>query len=138
MRSMLSEPVPAFSPAIPPQRAVPFLPVRSCSLWRNLLPGPPLSRTGSIWVLLGRQKEADGGSHFIRRKALAASGIFPGVHVDHLYGLWLGSRNERIVVQQQKRGSSSLRKSGLAFSKMRPAKINVLLGRCNQPDTSKA
>jgi len=52
MRSMLSEPVPAFSPAIPPQRAVPFLPVRSCSLWRNLLPGPPLSRTGSIWVLL--------------------------------------------------------------------------------------
>jgi hypothetical protein len=54
MRSMLSEPVPAFSPAIPPQRAVPFLPVRSCSLWRNLLPGPRLSRTGSIWVLLER------------------------------------------------------------------------------------
>jgi hypothetical protein len=38
----------------------------------------------------------------VERKSLA-SGIFPGVHVNHLYGLWLGSRNERIVVQQQKR-----------------------------------
>src|SRR5215469_15393144 len=38
----------------------------------------------------------------VERKTLA-SGIFPGVHVNHLYGLWLGSRNERIVVQQQNR-----------------------------------
>jgi len=32
-----------------------------------------------------------------------ASRIFPGAHVDHLYGLWLGPRNEGIVVQQQNR-----------------------------------
>src|SRR5215469_1411226 len=38
----------------------------------------------------------------VERKTLA-SGIFPCVHVNHLYGLWLGSRNERIVVQQQNR-----------------------------------
>ena len=28
---------------------------------------------------------------------------FSGIHVNHLYGLWSGSRNERIVVQQQNR-----------------------------------
>src|SRR5215470_12430701 len=39
---------------------------------------------------------------YVERKTLA-SGIFAGVHVNHLYGLWLGSRNERIVVQQQNR-----------------------------------
>jgi hypothetical protein len=39
---------------------------------------------------------------YVERKTLT-SGIFPGVHVNHLYGLWLGSRNERIVVQQQNR-----------------------------------
>ena len=39
---------------------------------------------------------------YVERKTLA-SGIFPGVHVNHLDGLWLGSRNERIVVQQQNR-----------------------------------
>jgi FCD domain len=39
---------------------------------------------------------------YVERKTLA-SGIFSGVHVNHLYGLWLGSRNERIVVQQQNR-----------------------------------
>ena len=39
---------------------------------------------------------------YVERKTLA-SGIFSGIHVNHLYGLWLGSRNERIVVQQQSR-----------------------------------
>jgi hypothetical protein len=38
----------------------------------------------------------------VERKALA-SGIFPSIHVNHLDGLWLGSQNERIVVQQQNR-----------------------------------
>src|SRR5215469_152765 len=37
---------------------------------------------------------------YLERKTLVP-GIFPGVHVDHLDGLWLESRNERIVVQQQ-------------------------------------
>ena len=39
---------------------------------------------------------------YVERKTLA-SGIFSGIHVNHLYGLWIGSRNERIVVQQQSR-----------------------------------
>ena len=43
-----------------------------------------------------------GSRAYVERKTLA-SGIFPGVHVNHLDGLWLGSRNERIVVQQQNR-----------------------------------
>src|ERR1700747_362133 len=38
----------------------------------------------------------------VERKSLG-SGILAGVHVDHLYALRLGSRNERIVVQQKRR-----------------------------------
>src|SRR5271166_2239602 len=36
------------------------------------------------------------------RKTLA-SGIFSSIHVNHLYGVWLGPWNECIVVQQQGR-----------------------------------
>ena len=53
-------------------------------------------RAGSITRLTFGKAKPD-----LRREEDPRFRIFSGIHVNHLYRLWPGSRNERIVVQQR-------------------------------------
>jgi hypothetical protein len=58
----------------------------------------PFSRAGTITSFTFGRAKPDS-----RREEDSRFGIFSSIHVNHFYCVWLGPRNECIVVQQQSR-----------------------------------